>query len=327
MGSHKADSLQSFNLLNLLKKLCKCHRLFQILSIRVYILTKEHNFYHIICHKSFNLANDIFWITASLTSTHIRYDTVAAEIVTSEHDVNTGFEGKFTFARKILHNLIGILPDIDHHSLRFKSCHDQFCKFINIVSSKDQVNKPIALLDLLYNSRFLHHTSAESDEHMRILFLLCTKLSQTSVNTQIRIFTDSTGVVDNEVCFLFIRLFLVSDQFQNTYQLFGVTSVHLTTESRHAKSQISSDLLCFFAYILPRFGNVIVLSLRLSDRSFFGKIYCIKINIIHMLLTSLYKLVQLCIIFIINGCQFLCQFFFLNLHLLAKSIQICIKIP
>ena len=110
-------------------------------------------------------------------------------------------------------------------------------------------------------------------------------------------------------------------------QLFGVTSVHLTTESRHAKSQISSDLLCFFTYILPRFSNVIVLSLRLGDRSFFGKIYCIKINIFHMLLTSLYKLVQPCIIFIINGCQFLCQFFFLNLHLLAKSIQICIKIP
>ena len=113
MGSHKSDSLQSFNLLNLLKKLCKCHRLFQILSIRVYILTKEHNFYHTICHKSFNLANDIFWITASLTSTHIRYDTVAAEIVTSEHDVNTGFEGKFTFARDS-EKLVGVLELIGY---------------------------------------------------------------------------------------------------------------------------------------------------------------------------------------------------------------------
>ena len=144
MGSHKADSLQSFNLLNLLKKLCKCHRLFQILSIRVYILTKEHNFYHTICHKSFNLANDIFGITASLTSTHIRYDTVAAEIIASEHDIDAGFKRILPLYREVLHDLVRVLPDINRHGIRFHRRHNQLCKFVDIMCSEDQIHKAVA---------------------------------------------------------------------------------------------------------------------------------------------------------------------------------------
>ena len=49
MRGHKADSLKTFNILQHFQKLCKCNRIFQSLSIRVYVLTKEHNLRDTIC--------------------------------------------------------------------------------------------------------------------------------------------------------------------------------------------------------------------------------------------------------------------------------------
>ena len=114
MWCHETDSFQSFDLLNLLKKLCKCDRFFQILSIGVNILSKQHDFYN----EAFNLTDDCLRITASLTSTYIRYDTVTAEIVASEHDVYTGFKRIFSFYRKIFNNLVSVLPDVNNCSVR-----------------------------------------------------------------------------------------------------------------------------------------------------------------------------------------------------------------
>ena len=118
MWSHETDSFKSFNFFNLLKKLCKCHRFFKVLSIRIDILSKQHDFYNTICNKTFNLTDDCLRFTASFTSTHIWYDTVTTEVVASKHDIYTGFEWIFSFNRKIFYNLVCIFPDINDCSVR-----------------------------------------------------------------------------------------------------------------------------------------------------------------------------------------------------------------
>ena len=117
MRCHKTNSFQSLDLLNFGKKLCKGHRMFQCLSVRIYILTKQHHFYDAICHEPLDLTDDIFRISAAFTATHIRHDTVATEVVTAKHNIDTGFEGKFPLTREIFHNLVCIFPNINDHAL------------------------------------------------------------------------------------------------------------------------------------------------------------------------------------------------------------------
>ena len=115
------------------------------LAVRIYILPKEHNFNHTVSHKTFNLPDDRLWITAPFPPAHIGYNTVAAEIITSEHDIDSGFKGIFSLYRQIFYNLICIFPDVDHCASGFHAGCQKFGKFKNIVGAEDQVYKTIAL--------------------------------------------------------------------------------------------------------------------------------------------------------------------------------------
>ena len=59
----------------------------------------------------------------------------------------------------------------------FQADADQLCQLKNIVGPKDQIHIAVALSDLFYHFLFLHHTAAERDHHMGMLFLSCSKLS------------------------------------------------------------------------------------------------------------------------------------------------------
>ena len=52
----------------------------------------------------------------------------------------------------------------------FKYRHQQFCKFIYIVCPEDQIHETIAFLNFLNHGFFLHHTAAQGDLKMRVLF-------------------------------------------------------------------------------------------------------------------------------------------------------------
>ena len=89
VGGHETDSLQSLNFFYFLQKLCKGNGLFQVLAIGIHILSQQHDLYNAICHQSLDLPDDILRITASLPTTDIRHNTVAAEIIAAEHNIDT----------------------------------------------------------------------------------------------------------------------------------------------------------------------------------------------------------------------------------------------
>ena len=64
------------------------------------------------CDQFLDLADDILRLPAPLPAPHIRNDTVAAEIVAAKHDIDAGLKGVLPLYRKILHDLVCILPDI-----------------------------------------------------------------------------------------------------------------------------------------------------------------------------------------------------------------------
>src|SRR5699024_682547 len=97
------DPLQPLDLLYLLEKLSKGHRFFQIFSIRIYILSQKHDFHNSICHQTFNLPDNILWIPAPFSSSYIRNNAIAAEIIAAKHNVDTGFKRIFPLNRKILY--------------------------------------------------------------------------------------------------------------------------------------------------------------------------------------------------------------------------------
>ena len=115
MRCHETDPFQTVDLFNLFQKFCKCHGLLQILTIRVYILSQQHDFHNPIFDQGFNLPYNILCFTAAFPATYIWYNTVAAEIIAAEHNVDSGLEGIFSFIWKIFHDLIRIFPDIDDH--------------------------------------------------------------------------------------------------------------------------------------------------------------------------------------------------------------------
>ena len=171
MRSHKADALKSLDLIDTAKKLSKRHRIFQVLSVGVDVLTEKHDLDNAICNETADLCENLLRLTASLTSTHIRNDAVTAKVVTAKHDVDSGLERIFALHRKILDDLLRFLLNVDDHLLAGQTIVHDLCEFIDVVSSKNEIHKRIALLDLLDNRRLLHHTATQTDQHRRILFL------------------------------------------------------------------------------------------------------------------------------------------------------------
>ena len=66
MGSHETDPLQSFDLLDSSKELRKGHRLFQILSVGVDVLSQKHDFHDTVCHQPFDLPDNVLRLPAAL---------------------------------------------------------------------------------------------------------------------------------------------------------------------------------------------------------------------------------------------------------------------
>ena len=120
MGCHEPDALDFIDFFYFLQKLCEGNFIFQVFTVGVDVLTKQHNFYYTICHKTFDLTHDCFWITAPLSSSYVWHNAVAAEIIAAKHDIDTGFKGILSLYRQVFHDLIGILPDVDDHAAAFK---------------------------------------------------------------------------------------------------------------------------------------------------------------------------------------------------------------
>ena len=89
LGRHESDPLQAFDLLHFLQKLRKGNGLFQVLTVRKYILSQQHDLHHTVCHQSLDLPDDILRITASLPAADIGDNTIAAEIIAAEHNIDT----------------------------------------------------------------------------------------------------------------------------------------------------------------------------------------------------------------------------------------------
>ena len=111
------------------------------------------------------------------------------------------------------------------------------------MGSENQIYKSVALFQLFHHMRLLHHTAAESDQHVWIFSFDTVQLAKSSIDSLIRIFSDRTGIVDNE-----IRLFLlidhrVTDLLKNSGQLFGVSGIHLTAKCDDRRCQRTSQLL------------------------------------------------------------------------------------
>ena len=85
----------------------------QRLTIRVNILSQKHYFCHTICNQCFDFFHDCFRLAALLSSSYIRHDAIAAEIIAAKHNIYTCFKGIFTISRHSLYDLIRLFPDVN----------------------------------------------------------------------------------------------------------------------------------------------------------------------------------------------------------------------
>ncbi len=281
MGSHKTDALDAVNLCRLPQKLRKGDGHFQIFSVGVYILSKKHDLHHAVRRQFLNLPQDILRLAASLPPPHIGDNAVAAKIVAAKHDVNPRFKEVFSLRRKILHNLVRILPDIDDHLLRLQAAKEKLCEFINIVSAKDQIDKAVALFQLFHHRGLLHHAAAESDPHTRIFLFQAVKKPKSSVNLLVRVIPDCAGIVDHKIR-VFVGDGLIAHLLQNTCQLLAVPCIHLTAHVDYTGLGTAAMFLCESIRPLPAFCHKIILPFRLCQRRLLGGIdFCNIYFIIH----------------------------------------------
>ena len=279
MGGHEADSLQAFDCLNLLKKLGKSDRILQSLAVGVYVLSKKHDLSHAICHQCLDFFHNGLRLTASLPASYVRYDTVTAEIVAAEHNVDAGFERVIAFCRKLFHNLVGAFPDVDQLAVTVLHLIEQLGELENIVGSEYQIDKWIVLLDLVHHLFLLHHAAEKGDLHIRVGFLQAVKLAKTSVYLQIGVLTDGTGVVDNNVgvlCVLSLKADLVHD---SGYYL-GLLLVHLTAKGLETIGDRASKLLLLEGNHSGKLGHVIILAAGIICRRRASGIYFAEVNFV-----------------------------------------------
>ena len=77
--------------------------------------------------------------------------------------------------------------------------------------TKYKIYKTIALADFFNDLRLLHHTAAQSDNHMWIFFLDPVQITQSAIYLQIRIFPHCTRIVQHKIrLLLFCQL--ITDQ-------------------------------------------------------------------------------------------------------------------
>ena len=115
---------------------------------------------------------------------------------------------------------------------------------MKIMSTKHQINKRIILMDLLDHFRFLHHTAKQYDLHFFFLFLDALQMSQMSVDLQIGILTDSTGIIDHHICILFLKNLFIAHFFHNTGNCLCLKGIHLTACILDKKGRLMIISLC-----------------------------------------------------------------------------------
>ena len=286
MRSHKPDSLQPLDLLHLLKKLCKSHRILQSLSIRVYILSQKHNLCNAIRHQSLYLFHNRLRLTASFTPSYIRHNAITAEIITSKHNIHTGLKRIITLCRQLLHDLIRTLPDIDQLAVTILHLIKQLCKLKNIMGSKHQIDKWIILLDLIHNLLLLHHTPKQSNLHIRIRLLQTMQLTKTAIHLKISILTNRTGIINHNIrilCFLSLKTNLIHNPCNNLRLLL----IHLTPKRLQTISNPPSQLPLPQSHHLSQLRHIIILTLCIILRRCNTRIYLTEINFIkHTLFLS-----------------------------------------
>ena len=121
---------------------------------------------------------------------------------------------------------------------------------MEVMGTENQINKRIFFVDLLNYFRLLHHTSAESDQHMRIFLFHTVELSQMSIYLLIGIFTHRTGIVDYEICLILFFLFHISNLLQNSGQLLRIPL--RSSGSQMLLHERSADVPGFSAWVLTR---------------------------------------------------------------------------
>ena len=208
-------------------------------------MPQQHHLHHAVRYQFFYLADDIFWISAALPSSHVRNDTVAAEIIAAEHDVDAGFKSVFAVRRQILHDLIRSLPDIHNHIVRFHPPDQKFGKLEDIMRSKNQIHKRVAFPDFFHHLRFLHHTAAQSDHHMGILLFQAVQIAQMSIHFQIGVLPHCAGVIEHQVSVIFLP-FCKTGLLQNSLQFLRIPGVHLTAEGNAAKPEDMPEFISLF---------------------------------------------------------------------------------
>ena len=107
------------------------------------------------------------------------------------------------------------------------------------MGSKDKVHKSVTLLNLLNSRLLLHHTSANCNLHMRILFLVITALSKASKNSLVRIISNCTGIIYNKIGILRFALF-ISCKLKDGKELFRIPCIHLAAKCYNTCCQFSS---------------------------------------------------------------------------------------
>ena len=115
---------------------------------------------------------------------------------------------------------------------------------MKIMSTKHQINKGIILMDLLDYFRLLHHTAKQYDLHFFFLFLNALQMSQMSVDLQICILTDSTGIIDHHICILFPGNLLIAHFLHNTGNCLCLKGIHLTACILYKKGRLMVISLC-----------------------------------------------------------------------------------
>ena len=120
--------------------------------------------------------------------------------------------------------------------------------------SKDYIYMPIFACQLFYYMWLLHHTSASSYYHVRLVFLNIFQCPYIAEKSCLCIFSDGTSIIEHHVCFIdFICLF-IAHICEHSLDIFTVVLVHLTAESHYYKLLA---LICPYKFIVIYIFNQI----------------------------------------------------------------------
>ncbi len=211
---HKADSLDALHFAHHPKKLSKGHTVVVGLAVGIHVLPQEHNFLDAVLCKMPSLLHDIGSLSRALPAAHVGNDTIAAEVVAAVHNIDTCFKAVFVASRKGLHNLLRLVPDIDHETVAHLTLEQKLGELIDVVGSEDDIHEAVAFADLLHGLRFLHHAAAQDDALIGMKLFAVSEIPDAAVHAGVGVLPHRAGVVNHQVRLLTVRL-LIADLRKN----------------------------------------------------------------------------------------------------------------